>query len=1379
MPRFVIASLLLTIATLASAAEPALKVLFLGDAGHHQPAARYAQLQPEFLKRNIALTFTDKVSDLNDATLNAYDGLMIFANQTEWAPENEKALLDYVASGKGFIPLHCASYCFIKSQPYIDLVGAQFRSHTTGVFRVNTTAADHPIMQGLQSFESWDETYVHHKHNAKDRTVLEVRTDKDLIEPWTWVRNHGKGRVFYTAWGHDHRTWSHPGFIALVERGTRWACNKGLDTASVYVDRPQMTGFAKDAKPFEFVDGVLPFYPPGEKWGTIREPIRKVQKPLSAEESIKNYVTPVDFEMKPFVTEEKLGGGKPIAMTWDERGRLWLSLTFDYPNEMQPQGKGRDKIVVCEDIDGDGVCDTVTVFADKLSIPTSILNVNGGLLVHQAPHTLFLKDTDGDGKADVRTVLFTGWGTGDTHAGPSHMRYGFDNWIYGMCGYSGFDGTVNGEKVKFGQGLYRFRIDYGKATKLEFLRSTSNNSWGVAFNEQGELFGSTANGCPLVHLTIPNRYYEKVKGLTPGALQNIAYDNHIEPVVKEYRQVDWHGGFTAGAGCSIYTARTYPPEYWNKVAFVSEPTAHLTAALPLHANGSSYTARMGWNLCASRDDWAAPIDAQVGPDGHMWVVDWYNIIVQHNPTPQGYATGKGNAYEIPLRDKKYGRVYRVVYTKAKPEPRVNLKDATVEKLIETLSHHNLTWRLHAQRLLVDAGQKVEGLKLVTNKNAQIESRLKSLSQAERLTAFLAIADEPASKDYGAVIVTALRDSTNTGDANISQAMTIAAAVHDVHFLTAIIAETNLSADAKRVVEIVAKHYGSSPHGKTVGPLLIAMERAKSPAIAEMILTGLASGNGAKSGAELTPEAETAIGNMLGKLPALSRGRLLKLSGNWGVKGLDAQLLEMTKGLFVTLADEKASDATRLEAAKQIVEFQPESEDAANQLVASIGPKTSPELSAGIFETLSRSRAKTAGAAVVAKLKDLPAMVRPVALRVVLARPESAKAFLDAVERGELRFDILQLDQKSALSTHPNKELAERAKKLLAMGGGLPDANRQKVIEEFKFVLAKTGDVGQGKKAFATHCAKCHKHGGEGNTIGPDLTGFAVHPKEEILIHVLDPSRSVEGNYKAYTANLLDGRVITGLLSSETRTSVELLDAENKRHAIGRDDLETLKESAKSLMPEGFEKTMKVEELADLMEFLTQKGRFVPIPLDKYATILSTKGMFNGVDSEPEKLIFKDWKPQVFKSIPFYLVDPNGDKQKNAIMFHSTSGVTPATMPKSVTLPCNTAAKAIHFLSGVGGWAFPYGERGSVSLTVRLQYADGKSEDHDLKNGIHFADYIRRVDVPQSEFAFALRGQQIRYLAIVPKRNTIIKSIDLVKGPDATVPVVMAVTIETP
>ncbi len=333
----------------------------------------------------------------------------------------------------------------------------------------------------------------------------------------------------------------------------------------------------------------------------------------------------------------------------------------------KPDGQGNDRIVICEDTKGDGVADKFTVFADKLSIPTSFVFAYGGIVVTQAPHTLFLRSSKGDDKADERKILFSGWGTGDTHAGPSNLRYGFDNWIYGIVGYSGFNGTVGGERHKFGQGFFRFKMQNepeASATvsvaKLEFLRSTSNNSWGVGFSEEGLLFGSTANGNPSVFMPIPNRYYEKVRGMSASVLPTIATSNKFYPITDKVRQVDFHGGFTAAAGHALYTARTYPKEYWNRVAFVAEPTGHLVASFVLDKKGTTFSSKNSWNLLASDDEWCAPIMAEVGPDGNVWIIDWYNYIVQHNPTPPGFKTGKGNAYETPLRDKTHGRIYRLV-----------------------------------------------------------------------------------------------------------------------------------------------------------------------------------------------------------------------------------------------------------------------------------------------------------------------------------------------------------------------------------------------------------------------------------------------------------------------------------------------------------------------------------------------------------------------------------------------------------------------------------------------------------------------------------------------------------------------------------------------
>ena len=379
------------IAALSSlAAEPApLKLLFLGDRGHHQPAARFKDLQPVMAGRKIELVYTENVGDLNAQTLGKYDGLVLFANIDEIKPEQAKALLDYVAAGKGFVPLHCASFCFRNNDEVVALMGGQFQRHGTGTFRVSPTddGAKHPLLKGYKGFESWDETYVHTKHNEKDRIVLEYRNEGDKREPWTWVRTHGKGRVFYTAWGHDERTWGNPGFQNLVERGIRWACGQDVSVVPAFADKPEMTPLAKDVKPFEYVEANVPFYPPGKNWGTLEEGKRMMQLPLSPEESMKHISVPVGMEVKLFASEPMIGG-KPICMNWDEAGRLWICETMDYPNELQPPGKGRDRIRILEDTDGDGKADKHHVFAEGLSIPTALAFYRGGALVQDGRETV-------------------------------------------------------------------------------------------------------------------------------------------------------------------------------------------------------------------------------------------------------------------------------------------------------------------------------------------------------------------------------------------------------------------------------------------------------------------------------------------------------------------------------------------------------------------------------------------------------------------------------------------------------------------------------------------------------------------------------------------------------------------------------------------------------------------------------------------------------------------------------------------------------------------------------------------------------------------------------------------------------------------------------
>jgi putative heme-binding domain-containing protein len=345
---------------------------------------------------------------------------------------------------------------------------------------------------------------------------------------------------------------------------------------------------------------------------------------------------------------------------------------------------------------------------------------------------------------------------------------------------------------------------------------------------------------------------------------------------------------------------------------------------------------------------------------------------------------------------------------------------------------------------------------------------------------------------------------------------------------------------------------------------------------------------------------------------------------------------------------------------------------------------------------------------------------------------------------------------------------------------LPDADRDKVLKSLLPLCEENGDAKAGKAMFVKHCSKCHIHGTEGKAIGPNLTGMAVHPKHELLTHIIDPSRSVEGNFRIYTVVKTDGIVLNGMMSGESRTAITLIDTEGKENQIAREDIEELVRSRKSLMPEGFEKQMTNEELSNLLTFLTDKGKFIPISLDRYATAISTKGLFSDNDNGPDRMVFGDWTPKIFKDTPFILTDPRGKTVRNIILLYGPNSPLPASMPRTVTLPCNSEAKAIHILGGVGGWNFPYDDAKTVSMIVRLHYKGGETEDIELINGVHIADYIRKVDVPKSEFAYMLGGQQVRRVIVNPKKtDTVIENIELVKGPDRSAPIVMAVTIERP
>ena len=677
----------------AKADDGPIRVLFLGhESEHHNSNLYYPMLSRALGRDAIYFDYVTSVEEaLGDADyLGKFDALLLYANHGRIEPQQWKNLKEYVEGGGGFVPVHCASWCFGNEPGFDKLVGGRFKSHQGAEFAAKIVKPDHPAMKDVKEFTAWDETYFHNNHNTENRTVLMVREampgdPHTKPEPWTWVRTQGKGRVFYTASGHDQRVWGHSDFHQLIKSGILWSVG---DKA-----RKRYDNFIAKRTPLKY-----------EKRGNIPnyerrpEPLQ-YQLPLSPEDSMKYTQVPVGFRMELFAAEPDVIN--PIYMAWDERGRLWVVETVDYPNEFKDGRKGNDRIKICEDTDGDGKADKFTVFAEGFNIPTSMTFARGGIILAHAPEFYFLKDTDGDDKADVREVLFTGWGVGDTHAGPSNLRYGFDNWIYGTVGYARFTGSLGGKQHNFGMGVFRFKPD---ASDIEFLHQFNNNTWGLGFNAAGDVFGSTANNNPTFFGGIPATVFGEDRQMSA---KMIADSRSFHPITPNIRQVDAFNAYTAGCGHAFATSAAFPKKYRDRAAFICGPTGNLLGSYYITQKGAGYSAKNGFSFVASADEWFSPIVAEVGPDGHLWIADWYNFIIQHNPTPSigrgGYAArnGRGNAHINPNRDRQHGRIYRVVWEGAQKSKITSLANASPLQLVEALDNDNLFWRQTAQRLIVN------------------------------------------------------------------------------------------------------------------------------------------------------------------------------------------------------------------------------------------------------------------------------------------------------------------------------------------------------------------------------------------------------------------------------------------------------------------------------------------------------------------------------------------------------------------------------------------------------------------------------------------------------------------------------------------------------
>ena len=654
------------------------------------------------------------------------DVIIVHAQSGGDATEVQKAqIAEFTKRGGGLLVIHAAA---VSNDPpwWKSVVGGtwvpkvtKFKEGPMDLYFTENQfiGGGHPITKGAANFHLDDEIYYDMDLAPEVRVLATAYTPKVKdgkkpaeggkahiydIQPQMWTYEKDGSRAVVSIPGHLYGTFALPNYRALLLRSIAWAGK-----------RTNVDEFVK-ADEIEALT-----YPPGGP-----------QKPA---QTLGNLEVHPDFTIKLVASEPLIN--KPMNFDWDGAGRLWVAETPEYPNGrrgMRPDYRGKewkdhggidptpgeqerkahDKISILTDTDGDGVMDKKHVFYEGLDLVTGLVFHQDGVIVTQAPDILWLRDTNGDGTADKVQTLYSGLGKGDTHAVINNPRWGWDGWIYATHGYSGSGNVLNAKgetQGNIGSGVVRFRPD---GSKIEQYSSKGGNTWGLTVTGDNRiLWTQPTSGTLLNHTVLPEYALARGKIGNTTSHKNVIGSQKSFPAIAydrlPYVQIDRVGDFTAAAGCVIYDGGAWPAEY-NGDYFTTEPTINIIAHQRLTPEGSSYVAhklpgREETEFIRSKDMWWRPIEVRVGPDGAMYVADFYNQAVIHNDT-RGPDHNKVNAAVRPDRDHYYGRIWKIEHRQAKSLPVAPLTNKTNMDLapcVEALKSPNRHVRMNASRLLAE------------------------------------------------------------------------------------------------------------------------------------------------------------------------------------------------------------------------------------------------------------------------------------------------------------------------------------------------------------------------------------------------------------------------------------------------------------------------------------------------------------------------------------------------------------------------------------------------------------------------------------------------------------------------------------------------------
>ncbi len=930
----------------------------------------------------------------------------------------------------------------------------------------------------------------------------------------------------------------------------------------------------------------------------------------------------------------------PVAMAFDPKGRIWVVEMGDYPNGPKPGEPPAGRIRILEDKNGDGVFETATTFADQLLFANGLLHWKDGVIVTQAPNIVWLRDTDGDGVADKREILYEGFATQNPQLRVSHPILGLDGMVYVANGLRG------GKAIKAGDAAAKpidlsgmdFRFDpvTGKHEAV-----TGLGQFGNTFDHWGNRFVCD-NRHHLRHIVLEN---QDVKRNPYLAVKSLVHDiselddgplssgGKVYPLSRNWTTSNLHEGrFTAACSVFIYHGNTLGPKYGH-TALTCDPTGNLVHLEVLHDEGPTFKSRphrSGVEFLATPDDWFRPVNLATGSDGAIYVVDMYRAVIEH---PEFMPTELRNRPDLTLGKDK-GRIWRIVPERRSPAAKVpSLDGASIETLVAALADVN-EWRARTAFRILREREDTSAAPLLRKliedpKNKMAPSKIRAAWLLQifgnlDLKTWAMVLNDPVGhvREHG-MRLARLRPAVEK-EAVLDELIKRRSDydVRVVHFLALALGDFHDERIVPILTTTLARHHrdpwmragvlsaGDRWPAKMLHVLLTHPPKSEEKADRSVLFSELSAIVGAKQDPteilSLFNDLKLDLGSSKDKVQLAC---MVGLAEGLGRRGQSLGAFLDSKPAFVEASkwfqgflDRDTPPANEVFTKDSLgiqrigLYSHVDWKIAKPRLVAWLKEGATPEIRFAALRSLATHPHSEAAEMLIDSWKSASPAMRREILESSLRQPARIHLLFDAIEKQKIRGNELDAVRTRQLMSHAKADIRERAVKLLK--ANLP-ADRKAVLADYQQSLKLAGDPLQGREIFKKHCSICHRIATLGVQVAPDISDTRTKTLDALLTDILAPNQAIDNNYVNYLVSTKNGQVLTGILATETASSITLKRAEGLSDTVLRQDIDEITSTGISLMPEGLEKNINHQEMAHLLQFL-KNWRYLDgsVPLGK-------------------------------------------------------------------------------------------------------------------------------------------------------------------------------------